>query len=146
MVRGMTRVCAALATACLHVAVAGPVQAAPMKILGEAFYGEPFGIGFVEVELPASEAPEPLGWHGLVVAEKRHRAVYPAVRSQGLAGLVKDVLRDSRRPEARILGGMIQERGKAKIYFLFLGREPLELTIRSKVAHAVSVAPVEDRA
>ncbi len=146
MLRSIRKTCTILAAIFSLLAAASLTRADAIKARSEAYHGEPFGVGCVEVELPPSEAPEPLGWRGLGIAEKRHRALYPAVHSQSFVGIVKDVLRDSRRPAARILGGMIEDRGKAKVYFLFLGREPLELTIRSQIPHAVSVAPVDDRA
>jgi len=146
MLQGFSRTCALLAAAVAVLLSAGGTAAALVRIRGEAYSGEPFGVGCVEVELPASMAPEPLGWSGLGIAERRHRALYPAVDSQSLAGVVKEVLGQVRSPAARLLGGVIEGRGKARVYFLFLGREPLDLTVQSQAPHATSVTPVENQA
>ena len=61
-IRGMRAI---LATGFAFLAASCLAHAAPIKIHGEAYLGEPFGVGCVEVELPASQAPEPLGWPGL---------------------------------------------------------------------------------
>lgn len=145
MFRGRRRAYAAVAAILPFVAATCLARADAIQARSEAYLGGPFGVACVEVDLPASEAPQPLGWRGLGIAEKRHRALYPAVDGESFAGILKDVLRDSRRPAARILGRVIEDRGKARIYFLFLGQEPLELTIQSQVRRHVGVTPVEDQ-
>lgn len=124
----------------------GAAEAAPSRVRVEAYAGEPFGVGCVEVDLPSSLAPEPLGWSGLGIEEKHHRALYPAVESRSIGGVVQEVLGEVRYPAARILGGMIESHGKARVYFLFQGREPLELTVQSQTPYAARVMPMESQA
>ena len=114
------------------------------RLRGVAYAGDPFGVGFLEADLPSELEPPALGWAGLSLSEKASRVLYPAVDAQSLGGTIKDVLGQSRRPAARLLGGLIDRTGKAKIYFLFLGRQPLELALDSQTRQPVTLVPMEN--
>jgi len=116
------------------------------RMRNEAYVGDPFGVGCLEIPLSESSEPEPLGWAGLGISEKRHRALYPATESRSLSGLVDKVLEQSQRPAARVLGEVLEGRGRARIYFLFTGRGPLELVVQSRQAQALTLMPVENPA
>jgi len=146
MFRGSQGVLAALAVIVSSLAAAGAAYAEAIKARTEACVGEPLGVACVEVDLPASEAPQPLGWQGLGIDEKRGRVLYPAVDSRTLAGAAKELLSDSRRRIVRVLSQVIEDRGRVKVYFLFTGQEPLDLTIRSQVAHELRITPSIDPA
>ena len=125
----------------------GTAAAAPrLRIQAEAYAGDPFGVGLIVAELPGSLEPPVLGWSGLGVSEKSSRVLYPAVDSQSLGGIVKDILGQSQRPAARLLGEVVDRSGKVRIYFLFLGRGPLELTVRAQSPYPVTVTPMESQA
>jgi len=54
----------------------------------EALAGEPFGVGRLQVDLPAAMLPHPLGADGLGLIEQDGRVLYPALAMQGNAGAV----------------------------------------------------------
>ena len=139
-------------TGTLAILVLGPsagpvVQAAPGgRIRGEACAGEPFGVGRIEVELPEALLPEPLGLAGLGVAARDDRLFYPALEPRLDVGVVRDVLSQSRRPVLRIIGEVLPDGGKTNVFFLFRGREALEVSVRSRRVDPLVLQPVADPA
>lgn len=127
----------------LATSASGAVRA---RRYAEAYFGEPFGVGCVEVSQRDVGDPGSLGWSRLAISEKNHRALYPAVATRALGELVDGALEQAHRPAARIVGELLDTRGRARVYFLFLGREPLELTIQLDQAQSLRVAPVENAA
>lgn len=110
--------------------------------LAEAFPGDPFGVGRIAVEVPEGLLPEPLGEAGLGLTEANGRVLYPVVEAMPGAGMVRDVLSQAKRPALRILGQFIEPPGRTTIYFLFRGRDPLKLTLRSKQEDAFVLQPM----
>ena len=95
------------------------------RIRAEAFWGEPFGVGRLEMELPPSAAPEVLGLAGIGLVEENGRVFYPAAeRRTGIPPIVKNVLSQARRPGLRILGELLnQPASRTSVCFLFVGRD-----------------------
>ena len=106
----------------------------------QAFVGEPFGVASVTLNLPAELLPQPLGLEGVGVSEKSGRVFYPAMRSPALANVLKDFLQEDspltgggpvRQEVGGILRGILSRPPRTTLYFLFRGREPLDLTIQA---------------
>ncbi|MHC4404137.1 MAG: hypothetical protein ACYTG0_31165, partial [Planctomycetota bacterium] len=79
--------------------------------------------------------------------------LYPVVDAQEVDPVLKGVagmLGQSRRPVGRlggrILGGIINQPPKARIYFLFQGDSPLELVLQSRRANTFVARPTPDPA
>ena len=132
--------------AALFVSAALPGGALAEVRVREAYAGEPFGVGRVEVELPEDLLPQPLGLAGLLLADKDGRVLYPALENRLDMGMVTDVLSQSRRPALRILGEVLERPARTSVFFLFRGREPLELAVQSRRVDVVRVPPVADPA
>ena len=113
-----------------------------------ALAGEPFGVGRLEIELPQSATPEVLGVSGISVTEEHGRVFYPAVeRRAGLPPVVKNVLSQARRPALRILGEVLsQPAGRTSVCFLFVGGDPLRITVETRWRQLVVVVPQADPA
>lgn len=124
----------------LGFGLALPAQA-QVRLRGEAFAGEPFGVGRLEIELPETLLPVPLGADGLAVEEDAGRVFYPAIEAQRLPRVVRDTLAGARRPALRLLGEVIDRAGRVHIYFLFRGKEPLRLAVVSQRRDRVVVVP-----
>ncbi len=112
----------------------------------EAYAGEPFGVGRIDVDLSDDLLREPLGLAGLLLADEEGRVLYPALESRADLGVVTDVLSQSRRPALRILGEVLERPSKTGVFFLFRGRGPLELAVQSRRVEMVRVQPVDDAA
>jgi hypothetical protein len=130
--------------------LAAPLAAQPPRIEAEAFWGEPFGVAKVVVDLPPQLLPEPLGVEGLGVSEKDGRALYPALHNPAIPGLVKGLLAaDSpltsggpvREEVGGILRGVFNRPPRTTIYFLFRGDGPLELSIEARQSLRLKVQP-----
>lgn len=135
-----------LAGLVMGLALVLPVEA-QVRLRGEAFVGEPFGVGRLEIDLPETLLPVPLGAEGLGLEEQSGRVFYPAVEAQRLPRLVRDALAGARRPALRLLGQVIDRPGRVNIYFLFRGQEPLRLVLLSQRQDGLVVVPgVQGRA
>ena len=145
-----------VSTRCTHLALLGclgpvawlllPVSGeAQVRVKAEAFRGEPFGVGRVDILLSEQQQPEVLGPVGLGLSEANGRVLYPAVDAGevGRAAVesVRGVLGESRKPVLRLLADLIPTPPKAEIYFLFQGDEPVELKVR-RVAHSTGTAEI----
>ena len=102
---------------------------AQVRLRGEAFSGQPFGVGRVEVEIAEPLQPEILGADGLGIRAKDNRVLYPAVERRPLLGAAKELLSGAKRPAVRIIGEFLDRPGRTSIYFLFVGDGPLELSV-----------------
>jgi hypothetical protein len=120
---------------------------------GEAFLGEPFGVGRVTFDLPEAALPEPLGIEGLGLSEASGRVLYPAWRNPALAGVIKDLLGEDspltsggpvRQQIGGLLRGILSRPPRTTIYFLFRGNEPLRLTLQARQNLPLTVQPVDD--
>ena len=112
----------------------------------EAAVGRPFGVGRIDVQVPESLQPQPLGLTGLGVSAREGRVLYPVINAPMIGQLVRGILEQADRPAARLLGGLINPPPKATIYFLFQGDAPLELTLRSQRVSTFRVLPQTDPA
>lgn len=116
-----------------------------VRLKGEAFSGEPLGVGRVEVELPEALEPEVLGIDGLGLSATGNRVLYPAIERRPLWDAVKSVLSQSKRPAVRIFGELLDRPGKTNVYFLFVGSGPLELAVQSRRIDTLTIWPRADR-
>ncbi len=114
---------------CAASAAQGPIEV-------QAVAGEPFGVGAVTLNLPPEMLPEPLGIEGLGLSEKSGRVFYPALRTPAVANVLKEFLSEDtplttggpvRQEVGGILRGVLNRPPRTTIYFLFRGREPLNL-------------------
>ena len=128
---------------------AGRAQA----VEGEAFLGQPLGVGRVTFDLPESALPEPLGIEGMGLSEAGGRVLYPAWRNPALAGLIKDLLGEDspltsggpiRQQVGGLLRGILSKPPRTTIYFLFRGNEPLRLTLQARQNLPLVIQPVDD--
>lgn len=125
----------------------------------EAFLGEPFGVGRVELELPPSQRPELLELGGLMVRERNGRVFYPAVEGRPVAKVLKSIAEQTPRLGGRVggildgvagitgmVGDVIDQSGRVTVHFLFRGNAPLELVVQSRKTDVIRVTPVADAA
>lgn len=87
----------------------------PPRLQAEALWAEPFGVARLSLTLPPQTGP--LGPDGLVVSEPKGRVFYPALDEGRLRALVRE--------KTGLTGG------RYTLYFLFTGKEPLEVNLRT---------------
>ena len=92
-----------------------PEKEEAFQIPAEAFWGEPVGVA--RIALPVGPPSHPLGLESLVVTCPQNRVFYPAVEEGPLRALLREKT------------GLVL--GRANIYFLFPGKEPLEVELRT---------------
>lgn len=126
------------------VSAAATTASAQGPVAVEALAGKPFGVGRIEVQIPESLQPEPLGLLGLSVSDQGGRVFYPAIDAPALGQVVKGILEQAKRPAVRILGELINPPPKATVYFLFQGDAPLDLTLRAQTVNTYRVVPMAD--
>lgn len=107
------------------------VASAEAAIRVEAYRGEPFGVGRVTVDLPqnlSASADDRFG-----ITDATGRVIYPVL--------------EHRRQLGRILRRFIDIElpNRATYYFLFRGREPLDVTLHMPGAQQVAIVPEQDR-
>ncbi|MEN6457533.1 MAG: hypothetical protein ABFC63_01270 [Thermoguttaceae bacterium] len=124
--------------------------AARGRIDVEAVAGEPFGVGRVSFEPSEEMLPAPLGVEGLCLTEKHGRVFYPALDNPAFGKLLKGLLDQDtpltgggplRDAAGGILRGVLEGPSRATFYFLFVGRQPLELSIEGRTSLPVRVVP-----
>jgi len=103
-----------------------------------AYLGQPFGVGYATFELPGDTDLSIFQNRELVLTEKRGRAYYMTYDSQPMRTALRNLL----GLQTTLLGQPI----KVKVYFLFVGVEPLELTLHADRAHTLAITPQDDRA
>ncbi len=142
--------CAVLFAAVL---LAAPPSGGAQSIRVEAFAGEPFGVGRLQVDLPPAMFPLPLGAEGLGLAERDGRVLYPAIGAQFNAGALVSELIDGTPlvrggPVRERVGGLLREvlnrPPTTEVFFLFRGREPLHLTVLADHPFSGTIAPRRD--
>jgi|GEM_PF-2942917 hypothetical protein len=123
-----------------HTAPVGKIYAGPQRgeseqeeasrIPAEAFWGEPFGVA--RVSLPLGSLTHPLGAESWVVNSPQNRVFYPALEEGSLRALL-------RKKTGLPLG-------RCTLYFLFTGKDPLEVQIRTPGdTRSVRLVPGEHR-
>ncbi len=139
----------------LLLALAFSATAAQAQIEVQAVVGEPFGVGAVTLNLPPEMLPEPLGIEGVGLSEKSGRVFYPAMRTPAMANLLKEILGEDgpltntpllsggpvRQQVGGILRGVMNRPPRTTIYFLFRGREPLNLIVQARTLIPLTVQP-----
>ncbi len=135
---------------CLAAGLATPASA-QVKIDGEAFVGQPFGVGRITIDMPAELQPEPLGKDGVGLSQRDGRVLYPAIAQTPVLGLLRDVLQQPpggpvgralrQRPALGLLRDVLQPPQAVSICFLFRGEAPLELTVEGRRAYTVTLTP-----
>lgn len=128
------------------VLLAGQAQAqvehrAQARYRAEAYLGEPYGVGRVEVNLPPQLFPGPLGPGGLRLEERERRLFYPAADQRRLPPVIRDVLGQSQRPALRILNEILDRPRPTTVYFLFKGQAPLNITVLSSQGESFQIQP-----
>lgn len=98
-------------------------------IRGEAYVGQPFGVGKIELEVVPEILPSPLGLDGLLIRETNGRVHYPVISGPPLGGVFAD---------------FVGVRPRATIYFLFRDQAPLEIELQSRAPVKLLVTPVSD--
>ena len=99
-----------------------------LRVQAEAFWAEPFGVARVSLVLPAQAFYG--GPDSLVVSEPKDRVFYPAVDEGPLRAFLRE--------KTGLSGGRIT------VYFLFTGKEPLEVRLRAPgESWAVRLIPSE---
>jgi hypothetical protein len=127
------------------------VPAFAQRIEAEAFWGKPFGVARITLDLPQELLPEPLGAEGLVVTEADNRVFYPVLESAGAGKVLKQVLDADtpltgggpvRQQIGGILRGIAERPPRTTIYFLFRGEQPLQLTLQAKQPVPIPLVPM----
>ncbi len=134
----------ALAACCLLVPPRGPAPGPGPDPHGEAFRGEPFGVGRVEVDVTDSSCRtrwEPTAW----ASGPRTIALYPTVECRPVLDAARDLLGEAKRPMVKIIGGFLDRPGHTSIYFLFVGDGPLELSVGLRRIDRLTLVPRIDR-
>lgn len=127
-----TRFLAAALLAALASPTAGLAQRA------EAFLGQPFGVGRVEIDAPPADA----GPAHLAVSDAQGRVFYPAATGAPADRPLRNLLERIQRPRLRALGEMAAAvPARPTVYFLFRGQEPLQLTVGASQPVVVNPAP-----
>ncbi len=103
-----------------------------------AYLGQPFGVAHASFELPADTDLSIFQNRELVLTEKRGRAYYMTYNNQPVRTAIRNVL----GLDTTLLGRPI----KVQVYFLFVGIEPLELTLHADRPHTITVTPTDNRA
>ncbi|MEA1951746.1 MAG: hypothetical protein U9N87_10200, partial [Planctomycetota bacterium] len=115
----------------------------------EAIAGEQYGVGRISVRFPKQALPVPLGAEGISLWEKNGRILYPVVQTPPDNTIIKNLLLESplleggpvRREVAGILQGFLNQTPKTTVYFLFRGREPLDVTLQTRGARRLRIVP-----
>ena len=124
----MMRACCCFAV--LIVLVLAVPRSASAQIEVEAYSGEPFGVGVISVRMRSIRGTVWSHDDGWSLQERTGRSFYPAV----VGGPLRDLLR-------QFVGRPF---GRAQVYFLFQGDEPLDLTLHTPGAQRARVRPVAD--
>jgi hypothetical protein len=103
-----------------------------------AFLGQPFGVAYANFELPPDTDLSIFQNRELVLTEKRGRAYYMTYDNQQ----IRTALRNLLGLQTTLLGRPV----KVGVHFLFVGTEPLELTLHADRAYTLTITPQENRA
>ena len=97
---------------------------------GQAWLGEPFGVGHLVLPLPAGSSST-VQTRGVPIQEKAGRIFYPAFRTSGGGELLSGLL----GVRVTLTGGQLD------IWFLFRGQGPLELTLATLGPEQMVIVP-----
>lgn len=95
--------------------------------VGQAVIGEPFGVASLRIPVAPRDPADPASWKAIEVTERQGRVHYPAIRTGVLPGAGREA--DGLPP------------GSVTLSFLFVGSEPLELTIAAPEPIRVTLTP-----
>lgn len=98
----------------------------PLNLEAVAVAGEPFGVGQIEFTTPAGMRLDSASGDPVILKEKNDRVHYPAFSKQPVRGLLRSLLNRPQRMTA---------------WFLFRGREPLEISIPELGVGPIVVQP-----
>ncbi|MDZ7617919.1 MAG: hypothetical protein U1E05_13020, partial [Patescibacteria group bacterium] len=141
------------AAAVLAVVAVTASPASAQSIRVDAFVGEPFGVGRLQLDLPPGAMPDPLGAEGLGLVERDGRVLYPVVKSAGNTGAVVSELLEGTPlmrggPVRQQLGGLLRDvlnrPPKVELFFLFRGDRPLEISVLADQPISGTIAPRHD--
>ena len=143
--------------AVLWWAVAADVCQGQPAARAQAFVGEPFGVGRVDLDLPPPLRPETLGLAGLGVSDREGRVFYPVVERRPVARVLKNLAGQAPRLGGRLggvlgtvtditglAGEVLDQSRRVTVHFLFRGTAPLELTIQSRRTDVLRITPLAD--
>ena len=99
---------------------------------GEAFVGEPFGVGLVTLAMPAGQAAAAADVDGFALVESRGRALYPVFSEGRVLRLLGEILGDAMPVVAPDV---------LNVLFLFPGDQPLDLTVYTPAPRQYRVTP-----
>jgi len=125
------------------------------RIRAEAFTGGRLGVGLLTVDPSKEMVGGLLGTEGLAVRDRDGRVLYPALSTPPLAPVARELFREgsplaSGGPVREEVGGLVrsllQRPPRTKIYFLFRGDEPLNLTLEGRSKIPLTVTPRRDPA
>ncbi len=99
---------------------------------GEAYVGEPFGVGLVTLALPESDAAAAAGVDGFALVEANGRALYPVFTEGRILRLLGEILGNN---------APVATPNVLNVLFLFTGDQPLDLTVYTPVPRQFRVVP-----
>lgn len=83
----------------------------------EAYVGQPFGVGKIDLGITPEMLPSPLGAEGILVKEANGRIHYPVVAASAVGGFFAE---------------LVGSQPRATFYFLFRGDGPLEIELLAR--------------
>lgn len=99
------------------------------ELRAEAYLGQPFGVGKIEMDLIPQQLPRPLGLEGVLLEDAEHRVFYPVIAGPPLGGFFAE---------------MVGSAPRMTIYFLFRGEQPLDVSIGTRPPQMVRIFPRTD--
>ena len=110
----------------------------PQSAQSAAFSGTPFGVGVVQIDLPPGSEPSFFDERAFELVEKSGRVFYAAHDHQPIKALARELI-------AQQIGPLPFSRPPGvKVYFLFTGNEPLELTLYTPTPVQIVLTPRVD--
>ena len=97
--------------------------------------------------------PEPLGVEGIGLTEKHGRVLYPAIDSPAFGRLLKGMLEGNtpltsggpvREQVGGLLRGILDRPPRTTLYFLFRGKEPLEMSLELRRTIPLTAVPMQN--
>lgn len=105
------------------------LSATGADLSGEAFVGQPFGVGRIELTITPDILPTPLGVEGILIKEANGRIHYPVIATPPMGGF---------------FAGLVGSQPRASFYFLFRGNGPLEIELLTRRPVRLMVKPQSD--
>ncbi|MBN1852767.1 MAG: hypothetical protein JW829_08580 [Pirellulales bacterium] len=104
------------------------VENATARTTVEAYFGQPFGVGHVTVDVPHGALIAPPGDDRIHVIEANGRVLYPVIPDAPVRRILRQFLE-------------IESPAQVTIHFLFRGRDPLDLTVYAPTAIPIRIQP-----